>query len=314
MEEPVTSALGAAATSALDFGRRALIAGARRRRSRAQSIGSIDRSSEGLGLTALVTGASSGIGRATAELLAAKGYDVVIIARGGDRLRTLQHELAARYGVTVTPMICDLADPGSAEKISAFLDSEKLSIDFLVNNAGYTVIGHFADQPWDTHRDFVQTMALTPIELTWRLLPGMLERGYGRIVNVASVVALFAGSPQMVMYSPTKSMLHRFSEGLAAECEGLGVTCTTSIPGVTESEFFQRNNMQEVFDTKLSAQLWAMRPEVVAREIYAAAMSGRRVVIHGWHHRAALALLRHAPASIQYAAARGITGLSTATQ
>ena len=298
--------------SALNLGRRGLIRQAQRRRARGEPIGDRDRSNEGLGRTALVTGASSGIGCATARLLAAKAYDVVVIARNMDRLMALQSELQTRYAVGVRPLACDLSDESAAEKICAFLDAGNVSIDLLINNAGYTMIGEFSAQPWPNHREFVQTMALTPIELIWRLLPGMLERGHGRIVNVASVSAFFAGSPHMAMYSPTKSMLLKFSEGLDAECVGRGVTCTTSVPGVTESEFFHRNNMQQMFDTKLSAQLWAMRPETVARELYSAAMRGQRVIIHGWHHRTALSLLRHAPSSIQYAAARGINGLAEA--
>jgi short-subunit dehydrogenase len=116
----------------------------------------------------------------------------------------------------------------------------------------------------------------------------------------------------MAMYSPTKVDASQVLRGLGRESEGRRVTCTTSVPGVTESEFFHRNNMQQMFDTKLSAQLWAMRPETVTRELYSAAMRGQRVIIHGWHHRAALFLLRYAPSSIQYAAARGINGLAEA--
>lgn len=299
-------------TSAVNLGRQGLIARARRRRGRELPIGDRDRSNEGLGRTALVTGASSGIGRATTQLLAAKGWDVVVVARNVDRLTALQNELQFRYGARVVPLPCDLADESAPDTICAFLESERLSIDLLVNNAGYTMIGNFVDHPWTSHREFVQTMALTPIELTWRLLPGMFERGRGWIVNVASVSAFFAGSPTMTMYSATKSMLLKFSEGLDVECEGRGVTCTTSVPGVTDSEFFRRNDMEEMFNKNLSAQLWAMRPETVAREIYSAAMRGQRVVIHGWHHKAALSLLQHAPKTVQYAAARGINGLPTA--
>jgi uncharacterized protein len=309
MEGTVTTVVGRMTQSALNAGRRGLIAEARRRRARKEPIGDRDRSNEGLGRTALVTGASAGIGRATAQLLAAKGWDVVVVARNLDRLTAFQSELQSRYHTRVPTLACDLSDESAPEKICAFLESENLEIDLLINNAGYTLIGDFVDQPWKSHRDFVQTMALTPIELTWRLLPGMFERGRGRIVNVASVSAFFAGSPTMAMYSPAKSMLLKFSEGLDVECAGRGVTVTASIPGVTESEFFQRNDMQEMFDTTLSAQLWAMRPETVARQIYSAAMSGQRVVIHGWHHKAALSVLQHAPKSIQYAAARGINGL-----
>jgi short-subunit dehydrogenase len=274
-----------------------------------EPIGDPDRGDDGLGRTALVTGASSGIGRATAQLLAAKRWDIVVIARNLDRLMTLQDELQSRYGVRVMPLVCDLGEESAAEKICAFLDSEDISVDLLINNAGYTVIGDFTEHPWSSHREFLQTITLTPIELCWRLLPGMLERGHGRIVNVSSVVALFAGSPKMTLYAPAKSALLKFSESVHSECESRGVTCTTSIPGVTESDFFLHNNMQEFFETSLTPQLWAMRPETVARQIYSAAMNGDREVIHGWHHKAALALLRHAPKSVQYSASSGIVDM-----
>jgi short-subunit dehydrogenase len=116
-------------------------------------------------------------------LLAAKAYDVVVIARNMDRLMALQSELQTRYAVGVRPLASDLSDESAAEKICAFLDAGNVSIDLLINNAGYTMIGEFSAQPWPHHREFVQTMALTPIELTGRLLPGMLERGHGRIVK-----------------------------------------------------------------------------------------------------------------------------------
>jgi NAD(P)-dependent dehydrogenase (short-subunit alcohol dehydrogenase family) len=132
---------------ALDLGRRGLIAQAQRRRARVEPIGDRDRSNEGLGRTALVTGASSGIGRDTARLLGARGWDVVVIARNVDRLMALQSELQSRYGVRVLPLACDLADESAPAEICAFLDSENVSIDLLINNAGYTMVGDFADHP-----------------------------------------------------------------------------------------------------------------------------------------------------------------------
>jgi short-subunit dehydrogenase len=279
-------------------------------RARRAGIGTRDASTEGAGRTALVTGASAGIGRAMVELLAAKGYDVVVIARREQHLLRLQGTIEARWGVTVLPIVTDLGTRTAPGEIVDTLNSKAIPVDVLVNNAGYVDIGAFESIPWTRHDRFLQTIALTPIELCHSLLPAMLERGWGRIINVASVSALFAGSPSMTLYSGAKSLLLKFTEGLAAECAPRGVHCTVSIPGVTASEFFESNRMSGHFAGHLPAQLTAMRPESVARGAYRASMSGRRLIVHGWHHKVAMFLCVHSPAAVRYAMARNINELT----
>src|SRR5262245_18633142 len=133
---------------------------------------------EGTGKTALVTGASSGIGKAFAELLARKGYAVVLTARRADRLETLAAELKQKYGVGTHTIAADLSQPDASRQIAAELTARKLAIDVLVNNAGYGVPGSYINVPWNDHERFMQVMVTAVLDLTYRLLPGMLERGW----------------------------------------------------------------------------------------------------------------------------------------
>jgi short-subunit dehydrogenase len=253
---------------------------------------------EGRGHTALVTGASSGIGRALTHLLAQRGYDIVVVARRADRLDAVKHELEPRYGVTVSPLVSDLAEPGSVESICTTLDQRDIAVDFLVNNAGYALAGHYAETSWEDQERFARVMALAPLELTHRLLPAMLAGAWGRILNVSSIAALTLASPNSILYAATKTMLMTFSEGLALECARSGVQCTVSLPGVTATEFFERSGLHE-HESRRITQALLMSPETVAREAYDAVMAGRPRVVHGWHHRLLGSVVTHAPTPVR---------------
>ncbi|MGH9200399.1 MAG: SDR family NAD(P)-dependent oxidoreductase, partial [Vicinamibacterales bacterium] len=134
---------------------------------------------EGDGKTALVTGASAGIGRAFAELLASKGYDVVLIARREDRLNALAETLHNRHGVVAHVLVADLSDPAAPQQIAETITVQDLRVDFLVNNAGYGVPGSYLSVPWSEHQRFLQVMVTAVCDLTYRLLPAMLDRGWG---------------------------------------------------------------------------------------------------------------------------------------
>lgn len=272
-------------------------------------IGAADHSDEGRGRTALVTGASAGIGQATAQLLAAKGYDVALLARREVRLKELGDEIGSRFGVRSHVLPYDLGEPGAAERISDALDERGVTVDFLVNNAGYGLFGQYLSNPWEDYRRFVQALALTPAELCYRLLPTMVERRWGRIINVTSVVGAFPGSPNMVLYSAAKSFLQKFTEGLAAECEPQGINCTVSVPGATDTEFQDMGRLYSSPVRTLVAQFAAMRPETVARQAYAACMRGRRVVIHGWHHKLTVAAVVHSPPAVRYRLTEQLTDI-----
>jgi short-subunit dehydrogenase len=238
---------------------------------------------EGRGKTALVTGASSGIGKAFAELLASKGYAVVLTARRADRLEALAVDLKQRYGVSTHTIVADLAQPDASQHIAADLASRGLLIDVLVNNAGYGVPGSYTNVSWDDHARFMQVMVTAVLDLTYRLLPGMLERRWGRIINIASVAGMVPAPAGHTLYGASKSFVIKFSEALAAEGAPKGVNVTAVCPGFTWSEFHDvigtRDKMKSV-----PGMLW-LKADDVAREGYDAVMKGHSVVVNGAIYR-----------------------------
>jgi len=266
---------------------------------RSGEIDSLDRGSEGVGRTALVTGASSGIGRATAQLLAAKGFDVFVLARRRDRLESLCADIVGRWGVNAQPVVADLGDPDAPAQVAADLADQRRRIDFLVNNAGYARLGRFDTGTWDDHLQRVRVMGISTLELTHRLLPGMVEHQWGRIINVASIAGLFTATPQDVVYAATKSMVIKFSEGIAAEYADQGINCLASAPGFTDTEIFATSRFQNQVQSNPAMRMALMSPTCVAREAYAAVMSGRRMLVHGWHHKALAVALLHTPLAVR---------------
>jgi short-subunit dehydrogenase len=266
---------------------------------RISPIGTSDRSNEGRGRTALVTGASSGIGLSIAELLAAKGYDLVPVARRVDRLDELAARLSRTWDVCVTPIVADLAEPDCVTNIVDELSRRDTHIDVLVNNAGYTLGGNFADTRWSDQRSFLQVMALTPIELTHSLLPAMVDRRWGRILNVASISALAPSSPQSALYCASKSMLHKFTEALVVENRKHNVLCTVSMPGFTATEIFQAAGWGGGIENSVAVRALMMAPETVARQAYSALMKGSPSIVHGWQHKVIGSAWLHAPPPIR---------------
>jgi short-subunit dehydrogenase len=238
---------------------------------------------EGRGKTALVTGASSGIGKAFAELLAAKGYGLVLTARRGDRLDALAAELRNKYQVPTQTIVADLAQPDAPQSIVRELASRNVSIDFLVNNAGYGVPGSYVNVPWPDHERFMQVMVTAVLDLTYRLLPGMIERGWGRIVNIASVAGMVPSPAGHTLYGASKSFLIRFSEALSSENGPKGVNVTAVCPGFTWSEFHDVTGTRDKMNN-MPGMLWLKADDVV-REGYDAVMKGHSVVVNGGIYR-----------------------------
>ena len=234
---------------------------------------------EGHGKTALVTGASAGIGRAFAELLAAKGYDVVLVARRADRLEALAAALRDRHQVAAHVMVVDLSDAAAPEQIEQSLRAKGLHVDFLVNNAGYGVAGTYLKVPWTVHQHFIQVMVTAVCELTYRLLPSMLERGWGRVINVASVAGMVSPPAGHTLYAASKAFVIRFSESLSAECTPRGVHVTAVSPGFTYSEFHDVLGTRDKMNS-IPGILW-LQADTVASEGYNAVMKGLPLVING---------------------------------
>jgi short-subunit dehydrogenase len=227
--------------------------------------------------TAMVTGASSGISEAYAERLAADGYDLVVVARREDRLRDLAARLEAAHGVSVRILPADLGQAADVQRICCEIDT--LELDLLVNNAGLAHYMPFAELPPAQAEELVQVNVLAPVLLTRAAVTGMLSRGQGSIVNVASLLA-FSGPveaphlPQRAVYAATKSFLVTFTEVLAREVGGSGVRVQVACPGVVRSEFHSRQGMD-------LSRVPRMEPQLVVEASLADLANGVVVSIPG---------------------------------
>lgn len=242
---------------------------------------------------ALVTGASAGIGAAIARELAARGTNLILTARRAERLDELGRELAGRHGVRCESIAADLGDAAAPQRLCDEIARRGITIDVLVNNAGYGVTGHFQTQPWEVHARFVQVMMTAPCELAWRLLPDMQRRGYGRIVNVASLAGLIPGSAGHTLYGASKAFLIKFSESLALENTGKGVNVCALCPGFTYSEFHDVTGTRGVV-SKMPKWMW-LSAAAVARQGIDAVERGEIVHVTGRVNRTIKALAKLMP-------------------
>ena len=186
---------------------------------------------------ALVTGASSGIGAEFARVLAGNGMHLVLTARRGDRLERLAEELRQRHMVQTLVVPADLCEPGAVAMLLDEVASRDITLELLVNNAGFGFVGEVAGTDVDVMKSMVGLNVAAMTELTYRVLPGLLERGHGAIINVASVVAMQPVA-YMPVYSASKAFVLHFSEALWAEARDRGVTVMALCPGTTDTEFF----------------------------------------------------------------------------
>ena len=185
---------------------------------------------------ALVTGASAGIGLEFARLLAREGFDLALVARRTERLERIAVELRSDHGVDVFPITMDLADRSAPARLVDLIREEGREVDVLVNNAGYAVKTPFGDTEWAVLEDFLEVLAFGQVDLMHRVLPGMRDRGYGRIMNVASLAA-FAPENPGGLYGAVKRFLVSASRAVWMECRGSGVHVTAVCPGYTWTEF-----------------------------------------------------------------------------
>jgi short-subunit dehydrogenase len=252
--------------------------------------------------TALITGASGGIGEELARLLAAARIDVVLVARSAGKLSALAGELARAYGVRAEAVAADLAQPSAADDIARELAARGLAIDILINNAGFGTYGPFAGTPAAEEARMIQVNIAALTMLTKVLLPPMLQRRRGRIMNVASTAA-FQPGPLMAVYYASKAYVLSFSEALSNETAGSGVTVTCLCPGPTRTGFQDRAGMQE---SRLLTTLSVATAAEVARAGYDGMMAGRAIVIPGVANRIAVQLLRVTPRAVVRRVIRGI--------
>jgi len=240
---------------------------------------------------ALVTGASSGIGLELARCLAADGYDLVMVARRRDRLEDIGRELGQRYGVRWWALPADLSDSAAPIDILHQVESFGITVDILINNAGFGVLGPFATMDPDAASRMLQVNVTALTRLTRLFLPGMLDRRSGRILNVASTAGFVPG-PLMAVYYASKAYVISFSEALGEELRGSGVTVTVLCPGPTRTEFQQVAGMESA---RLFRVPGVMDGAAVARQGYAGMMAGKRMVIPGALNRALPFAIRFSP-------------------
>lgn len=212
---------------------------------------------------ALVTGASSGIGRAIAFLLARRGYDLVITARRLLLLEDVAREIEQAVGVRCIPIRSDLSTVNGAQALIADIRNRQLSVHYLVNNAGVTVEGQFLDHEWESHRALVQLMSTAPAELIHAFLPDMLAAKSGKILNIASLGAFWPAFPGITLYAGAKSALVRLTNTLAIEYVGSGVGFTVLCPFTTRTAFIDTPGTRGIVEKM--PKFMIQSPEAVAQ-------------------------------------------------
>ncbi len=191
-------------------------------------------------MTALITGASSGLGCEFAKLFASDGHDLILVARRVDRLNELKKQIEEKYMTKVTILSQDLTLPDAAESVFSFTEQNKIQVDFLVNNAGFGDFGFFDSCDIAKQQNMVMLNVMTLTKLARLYIAGMKERNFGRILNVASIAAFMPG-PKMSVYYATKAYVRSFSEALSVELKKTGVSVTILCPGPTKSEFWDKS-------------------------------------------------------------------------
>jgi uncharacterized protein len=249
--------------------------------------------------TALITGASFGIGLEFARIFARENYDLVLVARTADKLRQLASELEKAHGTRSLILAVDLTEPGASAYVFDQTTRADVVVDVLVNNAGFGQYGLFAESDLDQCLRQIQLNITTLTHLTRLHIPGMIERKNGGILNVASTAAFQAG-PLMAVYFATKAYVLHFSEAIANELQGTGVTVTCLCPGATTTEFHKRANATGMRLLKMGS----MDARTVAEDGYRALTAGQPVVISGFRNWLVAQSVRFAPRRMATAIAR----------
>lgn len=252
-----------------------------------------------MGRTAIVTGASAGIGRELAKFFAADGHDVIVVARRRERLEELAAEIREKHDVQVHIETADLSDPTSPDDLYQRVCEAGLEVDFLVNNAGLGSNGKFWELDPQGEVGQIQVNVTSLVHLTRLFLPPMVERDFGRVLNIASTAG-FQPGPYMSTYYATKAFVLSFSQGIAHELKGTGVTVTAHCPGATESEFaaVAGNDKAPLFKRGAVAGT-----EEVAWDAYTAMHRGQPVAVHGAVNAFGAFATRFTPNSISAAIA-----------
>lgn len=238
----------------------------------------------------LITGASAGLGAGFAQACAARGDDVILVARRGDRLTALAADLAGRHAIRAETIAADLAAPGAAAALVAEIERRGLVVDTLINNAGFGARGAFAELDGTMQAGMIDLNCRALVELTRAVLPGMIARGRGGILNIASTAA-FQPGPWMAVYYASKAFVLSFSEALHEEMRGQGVKVAALCPGATRTEFAE---VAAMGDTALFRR-FAGEADAVVRDGLAALDGNAAVKVSGWRNAAMAEAIRFTP-------------------
>lgn len=239
--------------------------------------------------TALITGASAGIGAEFASQLAEQGFDLVLVARRADRLKALAAGLETRFGVSAVVVAADLSRPGAPTEILRQTTEAGLTIDYLVNNAGASGPDLLDDRVWSDQESFFRLMMISVAEMCHLYLPGMKERGTGRVINVASVAGLIT-IPGSANYGPVKRYVVGLSQELNILLKPYGVHVTALCPGFTHTEFHETAGLEHM-KSRMPKRLW-YHAAVVVREGRQAVEDGKAIQISGRLYRLVVPLMR----------------------
>src|ERR1700676_1352949 len=252
--------------------------------------------------TALITGASGGIGYELAKLLAGDHYNLVLVARSAGKLLQVADEIQREYGILAKAVPLDLTVASAPQSLFDQLQREGIAVDILVNNAGYGVLGEFAKVSLEDNLGQIQLNITALTHLTKLFLGPMIERRFGRILNVASTAG-FQPGPLMSVYYATKAYVISFSEALANELDGTGVTVTCLCPGATDTGFQRRAGIE---NTMLFKKLRPMDAKTVARDGYRALVAGKTLVISGFRNWLLAESVRFSPRKLVTAISRKV--------
>lgn len=247
--------------------------------------------------TALITGASGGIGLALAEVFARNQYSLILVARSEDKLQDLSQELSSEYGVQATVFSHDLTDKDAPQRLFDQVQQHSLSVDVLVNNAGYGDYAEFVSSDWEKLQGMILLNVLATTHLTRLFLPAMVSRGAGKILNVSSTAA-FQPGPMMAVYFATKAYMLSFSEAIAAETENAGIIVSTLCPGPTQSGFIGKANMDKMALANNASESKLPTAAEVAQFGYDALQKGQVVAVHGLANQLLAFSTRLAPRGI----------------
>jgi uncharacterized protein len=243
--------------------------------------------------TALITGASEGIGYELTKLFAKDGYDLVLVARNEAKLKQISEDLARTHDIRARVIVKDLSKPEAPDEIYSELSRDGVAITALVNNAGYVVYGPFAENDLLDELDMLQVLVWAPTKLTGLFLKDMLQGRGGKILNLGSIGS-FTPGPLIAVYNASKAYILSFSEALAEELRGTNVSITAICPGATRTQFGPRGNVENVRGAR-----YMMSAEKVAEIAYKALINKKRHVVAGVPNKVMISSTRLVPMALQ---------------